>query len=785
MAPTLKTGHRRGPTATFLLLAAVFLISCGGGGDSPPLVAMPPADPVILAAQQARLSATYRPDSQQVRLSWTDPFEDEAGFRIERLTGSDWTAVDTLPASQGRGTVMSWALPASTDATYRVLALLSTTTATLRTVTLESQVQVQAQTALPSWVMANSEPFQGTVSFSINGTPPGATVRYFADFAALGATLQTPPFAQSWDTNNPTNRVSNGSHLLQALVQLTPDTALELRRQVTVSNASAPVQKVTLSTVGARTTVAIEATSPVGVASVELFVDGVSAGLLTAPNVCASGSCSTSGPRLPPQWTYNFTLLHSSYTNGTHTLRVESVDNNGVRSLATTTVEMNAAPQIDWASPVDGHIAANGSLSLSGTVSDDTPEAVVSVMLGALEIRRLNGGAFGFSYDLAGVPSGVYDVSIKAQDRQGLSTTIHRDLWVQAGPALPSEFVGTLGGGSLVRGADSNTVLVKWSTGGSTTPNAPDKRTRLVSGSAATGVTTVALDPMEFKNDTNFWRYTQGRTFSFGVGTDTGGSYNVYMWEADGRRRNLSKETGVTDAFQERPTPDGDWVVWYGGPSSSRLVLYNPTSGLLHSIRPPAGAGSLGNNEYALASRSPTRAEVYYWVNEGTGYGVYHFDSASGLTQRLSPSGSRDTYIKTDGTRVAWQRLKPGSIDSPFDLVVASASQPTQLRVLSTSMTRWFLDDGLLVWQEVGPTSSVIKVDDGTTSFQLSNRLSATVLDVSGGTIAYAEDGKLWVWSAAKGSRLVMDNLPGNVRLGGQTLYFTTGQTCALYRVAL
>ena len=125
----------------------------------------------------------------------------------------------------------------------------------------------------------------------------------------------------------------------------------------------------------------------------------------------------------------------------------------------------------------------------------------------------------------------------------------------------------------------------------------------------------------------------------------------------------------------------------------------------------PAGKPYVGNGGTAVLSRGSS-ALLCFWANDAgstindTTYGVYTFDSSTGVAQRLSPQNVRDIYVQTDGQRIAWQRLQQGSVTAPFSIVVATLSQPLVNQVLSSNASQFILRDGLLAWQEQTVTSN-------------------------------------------------------------------------------
>ena len=49
----------------------------------------------------------------------------------------------------------------------------------------------------------------------------------------------------------------------------------------------------------------------------------------------------------------------------------------------------------------------------------------------------------------------------------------------------------------------------------------------------------------------------------------------------------------------------------------------------------------------------------------------------------------------------------------------------------------------------------------------------------------YEDNSKLYSWSAAGGARLLFDDAPGFAAISGSMVYFTNGQSKALYQITL
>ncbi len=780
----------------YLLVVVLSLSACGGGGSggvdggstSPPVID-PPVDVLADAARFAKLTATYRFDIQQVTLQWMDTFATESGFRVERQSDTGWVLVDLVPASNGTGAQRRWVLSRNSGVTFRVLAIVGERLLPLSTISDSAQLTVPARDTPPSLTTSTGEPLQGQVTLGLANPGPSITARFSADYAVLGPTLDAAPFVQAWDSAS----VSNGNHLLQVAVQWSADVVVDVRRLVSVSNPVAPAgidARIDAANSGGQTLVQISAGSDVGIASVQIFVDGQAAGTMSRPSQCV-GQPTCSPPAPPALWIYNFTLSDASYANGVHMLTALVTDNNGVTARPGLAVMTNALPNVTLLQPVDGLVVSNGRLRVTGSVTDDTGEVDVAITFASLPVMRTGAGSFDIDFDTSGLINGNYGLTIAARDRQGAIGNVSRQIWVQAGSPAP-QLVAPLGVSNRMFAVDGDSALVGYSFGpddGSLPPGA-EIRERVLTGAGAT-LRTVFLQ-QEVENTYGVISLSAGRVLSGGKGDDSGDAYNIYLWGVNGVRRNLSKEAGVALAFQEYPVIAGDWVAWYArtvGIGREGYAVYNLSTHQVLTLPVPAGMDRVGNIGTSIMTKGAD-AKFFYWAGTGTSvvdsaYGIYAFDTATRSTQRISPPGVRDLYPQTDGQRVAWRRVRQGSVTSPFDLWVAPASDTTAAQMVASDASAFELKDGLLAWVEGTGTSNAIRASDASATYLVSNKLDARLMASGGGAVAFSQGGKLWVWAPLVGTRLVLDSMPVEVKLTQGWLYLTTGNGRALHRIPL
>jgi hypothetical protein len=192
---------------------------------------------------------------------------------------------------------------------------------------------------------ADGSTVSGTVQLTAStGTTSG--VQFLIDGSPLGSPISSPPYNMSWDTTTATN----GSHWLAA--QTTgPMGVLGTSAvvAVTVSNTSTAPPTVQLTTptagetVAATVTVAAQAASSEGIASVSFYVDGTAIGTpLTAPPYLTTWDTETS-------------------TAGQHTLTATAIDvtgNSGTSPPVTVTVDNSHPPNVI---SIDTQVSVDGS----------------------------------------------------------------------------------------------------------------------------------------------------------------------------------------------------------------------------------------------------------------------------------------------------------------------------------------------------------------------------------------------------------------------------------------
>jgi hypothetical protein len=155
---------------------------------------------------------------------------------------------------------------------------------------------------------------------------------------------------------------------------------------------------------------------------------------------------------------------------------------------------------------------------------------------------------------------------------------------------------------------------------------------------------------------------------------------------------------------------------------------------------------------------------------------------------QLTGSEGRQLHPRTDNVRIAWERAQfsqTGS-SSPYELIVAPVGNPGSTTVRSTSVMSFDLEDGVLAWVEHESNALALKADDGVQTETLSLTTTTRLYSTANGNVVFGENGKLYVWSAAQGRRLLLDVLPMQVLQRDGVLFFTMGASgLAIYRTLL
>jgi O-glycosyl hydrolase len=256
---------------------------------------------------------------------------------------------------------------------------------------------------------ASGATVSGTVTVTASATSSigVASVQFQLDGANVGSPVTAAPYSYSWDTT----KSSNGSHTLKGIAKDAAGTStMSAGDTVNVKNAvAAPVVSITApasgATVSGTTTATANATSSIGVASVQFQLDGA--------NV---GSPVTAAP-----YSYSWDTTKSS--NGSHTLKAVAKDAAGTSTTsAGDTVNVNntvAPPVVSITAPANG-ATVSGTITVSGTASSSLSISSVQVSVDGGSFSNASGtNTWNFGLDTASLSNATHSLTAKAIDNSG------------------------------------------------------------------------------------------------------------------------------------------------------------------------------------------------------------------------------------------------------------------------------------------------------------------------------------------------------------------------------
>jgi hypothetical protein len=752
------------------LLLCIVLAACGGGGSS----AAPPTSPTpqqVAAAQSAKLTATLNTANNQATLAWSDTFPAGTSYSIEQqASDGSWSSLDAVPGTTGTGAALTWTRTINSAATLRVAVPETGYSVPLNTPSGSTSVMVAPPARIPTIALSQTQPVSGNVTLSIAGGSTYSEVQWFVDLNSIGTSTAAPGYSIVLNAGT----LTEGSHLLLAQLESSPDSYLQIRLTMQAQN---PEVTVNASVSGTSGTVYlyVNATSASGIVSVSATLDGNSLGTLTGPN------CTHPGCYAP----YLFAINATAAGSGTHTVSVVATDGNGVSASQTFQVIFNDPPSLAVTTPFDGALVY-GTLAIAGTFATDRPGVTVSVSatLGSVPVLRATGSPFSGSFDLTGVNPGTYTLTVIATDSTGLTTTVTDSVTVTSSPSLVYTPVLTLGANGQILAVSSSNILYQDA----------DGDIHVHTPSSDTVISLGAL------TNAGGWQITDGGyVFGQAFGNDRpGGELSVYMWTPGATTpTNISLAAGSTSIYDQLLPVHFPWVLWASLETSnwSQYTLYNVTTAQNITVPEPAGATLVGNNSCDFATINGDLT-LFFWAefpNDSTN--VYSWSQATGTTTQLSSDGL-SLYPQTDGTTVAWQTDPAAPPPTPpfaFTLSTENIASGTP-GTLSTDTTQFQLNTGVFGWLEQtisvsGGVSTVtaqsIKASNGAATSTLTNLLSSVFFGSSGAYVAYEQGGQLYDWSPAGGSVLLFNAAPGQTHLGGSTIYFTNGASQVLYAVPM
>jgi len=435
--------------ANAFLLATLLTACGGGGGDSPTKPNAAPTATVgaaqtVLAGTPVQVTGTgVDADGDSISYAWTVASKpDGSAVGNASLTTATTDKVGFVPDVAGN-------------------YVLSLVVSDGKLSSAPALVTVSAQsTASLAITVDKPEPLTGNATLTLTGPVAGSQVTWYADLNLIGTGTSVV-----WDSST----AANGTRQVIARVQLAGNNTFDVKRSVTVSNASFTTLASNVLGTSGNITVTIFAVSPIGTASVTASVDGAFLGTLTAPNACFD--CAP-----PPFRDYRFVVDGRTLGSGAHVMKVVAVDSQGLSKELIVNLPVANTPVLTVDGPLDGSFVLD-KLNVAGQVSSDRPGAVaVDVKLGDLSIIQGTGPAFSGSYDVSGLAAGPYTVTIKATDSVGVSTTEQRQIVKASSAALAYTPVKSLGADALLLAVEGDRVLYR----------SGDKRMHLLDTAAGT-----------------------------------------------------------------------------------------------------------------------------------------------------------------------------------------------------------------------------------------------------------------------------------------------------------
>jgi hypothetical protein len=749
------------------LLAAVLslLAACSGGGSGsndttpppaggfvpPPAPAPSPSAEDIANARSSQLKVSLRSDTKEVTITWTDTFSAETGYTVEsRLADGAWQIAESLPAGTATGTPYEWKRNIDSSRTYRISATKGGYSMPLETPEGKAEIALDLSSAPMTIEVDQTPPVTGTVQLSLANAVDVTSVGYFVDLNTIASSSAGPQFPVSWNSGD----VTDGDHLLLALVQQSSGATIEVRRQIAVDNPNVAISLNVGFTQLNPCCVYMSgrATAAAGVQQIEFFVNGAPVHVITNPAEY-----------------YKHEIDKFALPGGTNNFRVVATDGAGATAEATAQLVIDNRPVLTLTSPADGAIVTD-NLRVEGTLVEDYSTVEMTVSLGSVQIHQTSAaGAFGFDYSLAGLPAGEYTLMASAHDAANQYTSVSRTIIVP-----PSELVYELvaTGVSALLDTDQGALLYK-------------KADETVVLRSAAGVETTLQVPAGLRT-VSAWQLSSGRVVM--AADDPVSGYHIYTFAPNGQAINLSQQVGSHYNFN--PVLKGPWVVWFGECGASDCYrMYNlDTQQHRPGVTPPAAASSIFRSGFDLVT-TPGAEQLVYPGSTGTSsnpiYDLFRYDLTSQTTEMLTGGDGNYGLVQTDNARLIWIKKGPPVFLSAGELLVAPLANPTAPTVLSLTayVGEFALRDGLVAWRE---GSRNVRVNDGATTTLVATN-NAWLLDVADGRVTLVEGGALKVWTSGGGTQTLLTRWPTTSVHDDGILFIGTGYSSSksVYRIVL
>jgi hypothetical protein len=260
------------------------------------------------------------------------------------------------------------------------------------------------------------------------------------------------------------------------------------------------------------------------------------------------------------------------------------------------------------------------------------------------------------------------------------------------------------------------------------------------------------------------------------------GAPTTYLFNPAGERQEIPYTPGSFFNLSLRSLLVAPWLA-----SGTDLIhIQNLTSAATHDV-----AGNLYNG--GAFSATPGNERLFFTRNNGTinaqaVVDLYAYQLSNQSVTQMTAGGAVNSRPKTDGTRVAWERV-PLPADpnvATRTLLTAPTTNPTSSAVKSPTMRDWDLADGWLAWLELNSGVRSVKVDDGSSTQTISSGSSTALQSTSAGHVAFNENDQLFTWNASQGKRLVLESVPQQLVQDDGIAFIAVGgssSTVLVYRV--
>jgi len=628
------------------------------------------------------------------------------GYRIEfKAPGGSWQVMRDLPAEPGNSHAVAVEVADAGEGLYRVIIRLPSGEQVLESgggaAVLSLPSAWLGNGFNPDFLFSMGEPFRDTVRIRVSlGDMETVSATYSVDGVVIGQSTSGFTKPLNWDTT----KISDGEHVLSAVIRVKTGEAISFSKPVTVDSKSLQVALKVYGDSGVAL-VKAQGSAEVGIRRMTLLVDGERhSDVLTAPNGCWASTAR--GEYCDELDGFLWDIDSRNLSAGKHELMIRGEDNAGLIREKTLNWTMNNPPELTLTQQ-QSTVLNPGTITFQGSFSDDGPGARLTVRVGVDTIFETTQSPFIFNLDTMGRTDGDYRGEVRVWDAAGRSTIKTFAFTRYSGEVAlmkrldpGTAVVSVLQGQILLRGADKSYSLLDSST----------LAVRPVS--AGNGITVQAASQPE-----------PGRLLLTGVDSD--GVARLYLW--DGSVRNLSALSGC-DPVSARgittPVLSGMHAAW--GAGSARYCYLNLDSGVSRQVTPPSGSSFVDG----ALSLAPDGVRIFLRQNKGVSLmDILMYDVTTDNLQALTTDGRQKEKLAADGAHVAWvsrnaaygTSLIRAPVTSPFSqtLVDNFTSDMNSHGLIAerggTLLWSWFISDSLGERDGYGAMTPESKLNHGCT----------------------------------------------------------------------